>query len=122
MLAILALTTVPEHSSCREWAEAGECDRNQGYMRPFCSSACSCARWVARGECEAAPHYMQTHCAEECECVRRVADNGCVRVAVTTSQCPEACAEEARRKAVEAEAEATAAGAAVRSQQNAGAG
>ena len=117
-LLFLALTaaalSIEDALKCREWAEAGECDSNEQYMRQYCNPACSpCVRWVARGECTANPHFMRKQCAEECECARRVAHEGCERVAVTAEECPEACAEEASRKAAAAaEAEAAAAAAA----------
>lgn len=50
--------TQSERAECADWAAAGECERNPGFMLEGCARACSrgaerseCAEWAAAGEC-----------------------------------------------------------------------
>jgi glutathione peroxidase-family protein len=35
-----AANTPDQHPKCQEWADIGECEKNPGYMKPNCATAC----------------------------------------------------------------------------------
>jgi hypothetical protein len=81
---------VDKHEKCLSWAEAGECQKNPGFMLADCLQACNvcpargdtmtsamarsdcvnsheeCEAWAKGGECSANPSYMITNCARAC--------------------------------------------------------
>lgn len=81
-------TCVDSHDSCPEWAKAGECEANAGYMRKNCQKSCGtcgsdaddvvdndpcrdvrvedCPGWAEQGECESNPPFMKENCARSC--------------------------------------------------------
>lgn len=78
------------HARCLDWANAGECGKNEAYMTRSCPRACGrcakggppaevasvatglvdtnkdCALWAKQGECEKNPTYMAKACARSC--------------------------------------------------------
>ena len=77
------------HDECEQWADAGECNENPGFMLAECAPACNvcptglsmshvhslpecknaekdCGLWAAQGECSKNPSYMITSCAAAC--------------------------------------------------------
>lgn len=87
----LAETCQDDHPRCLEFAKAGECNKNPGWMNQYCGEACgicgtidkivedplggngrcndyhpTCAEWSKRGECEKNPWWMVQACTKSC--------------------------------------------------------
>lgn len=75
------------HSSCHEWAKAGECGKNPDYMLSHCRLSCeecmvrcadlnrNCKKWAEEGECEINTEWMLENCPESCEQCRNTDTN-----------------------------------------------
>jgi hypothetical protein len=75
------------HSSCHEWAKAGECEKNPNYMLFNCPLACeqctagcadlnrNCKHWAEEGECEINPGWMLENCPVSCQQCRNTDTN-----------------------------------------------
>ena len=114
---LLATSAADEPARCSSWATAGECMRNPAFMNQHCKAACAaaakpsqqeCVGWATHGECVANPQFMREQCAEQCTCAARASVGECERLAVTASECAEACekhAEETKARLAAARAE-----------------
>ncbi|KAI8520522.1 hypothetical protein Bbelb_002760 [Branchiostoma belcheri] len=79
------------HDQCPDWAAAGECGRNEGYMLGACRKSCDtcaqdfcmdyyhrCEDWAADGECDQNPRYMMVACRLSCNaCEVPTTQTGC---------------------------------------------
>eukprot|EP00058_Branchiostoma_floridae_P022713 XP_002608203.1 hypothetical protein BRAFLDRAFT_90357 [Branchiostoma floridae] len=74
-----ATSCTDTNGQCAEWAAAGECDANPGYMLWNCMQSCgfcsrpgcsdnnqNCVFWASIGECDANPNFMLETCPLSC--------------------------------------------------------
>ncbi|KAI6228966.1 hypothetical protein M3Y99_01168300 [Aphelenchoides fujianensis] len=78
-------TCFNSHQCCAVWSGMGECNRNPGYMRPWCKASCGacnprsyslsvecndrhvkCAQWARTGECNKNFQWMSENCRKAC--------------------------------------------------------
>ncbi|XP_078598280.1 uncharacterized protein LOC144874226 isoform X4 [Branchiostoma floridae x Branchiostoma japonicum] len=69
-------------ASCKDWAEAGECENNVNWMLYHCKDSCNtcdgpcedsearCPQWAREGECVDNAEYMLLNCRKSCRSCR----------------------------------------------------
>ena len=77
--SVVMTALTDQHDNCQTWAEQGECERNEAFMKTSCALSCAgaktystqlqkeCKGYAQQGECSRNPAFMLSSCRAECD-------------------------------------------------------